>query len=253
MPVYAQIEQALRNAIARGAYAPGDQLPSESELAKRFSTTRSTVVHALQKLVYERVIERRQGRGTFVTENKERRAFDTNRFSYFERYIVNSGLSLTYKLIDFKESPHNPRINALLSLSERESLHRVRRIRLVEGKPLAMETRYMPTLTAVRIGEGLLKEMALQEIFIEKLGIEIISCPTIVRVGLAGAREAKYLNIVRGRPIFVNEHSFQGVNDATLLWGETVYTEDFQLRYSRRLTPDNQPDPGLEIRLDSFA
>lgn len=251
VPVYVQIEEALRNAIARGTYAAGDQLPSETELAKRFSTTRSTVIHALQKLVYDRIIERRQGRGTFVAEKSNRAAFDTNQFSFFERYIMNSGLTLTYKLVDFAEVPHTPHINAILSLSERETLYRMRRIRMVQGNPLALEVRYLPALTAVRIKENLLEKMALQDIFIEKLGIQIIACPTIVRVALSGQREAKYLKIGRGRPIFVNEHTFLGVNDNIELWGETIYTEDFQLRYARRLVPDNKPDAGLEIRLDS--
>jgi len=249
VPVYVQIEEALRNAIVRGTYQPGAQLPSETELAKRFATTRSTVIHALQKLVYDRIIERRQGRGTFVADNRGRASFDTSKFSFFERYIVNSGLELTYSLVDFVEVPRIARVNAMLSLSERESLYRVRRVRWVQGKPLALEIRFMPSLTAARINETLLTRMPLQDIFMEELGIRIVSCPTIVRVNLAGPREVKYLNVAKGRPIFVNEHTFRGLNDKIELWGETVYTENFQLRYDRLVHP-NAPDSGLEIRLD---
>ncbi|MDX5362412.1 MAG: GntR family transcriptional regulator, partial [Alphaproteobacteria bacterium] len=67
-PIYTRIQQELRSRIASGALRPGDRLPSEIELADAFSTTRMTVRHALQELVYENLIVRQKGRGSFVSE-----------------------------------------------------------------------------------------------------------------------------------------------------------------------------------------
>src|SRR5882762_7215190 len=52
-PLYIQIQRRIRNDIAAGAHAAGDRLPSESELASEFHTTRTTVRHALSQLVFE--------------------------------------------------------------------------------------------------------------------------------------------------------------------------------------------------------
>ena len=50
-PVYVRIQDRIRSAIATGALGPGDRLPTETELSSEFRTTRSTVRHALDRLV----------------------------------------------------------------------------------------------------------------------------------------------------------------------------------------------------------
>ena len=62
-----QITTQLREAIRRGFYVNGDQLPAERELAERFDTARSTIRKVLLNLETEGLIERRVGSGTFVT------------------------------------------------------------------------------------------------------------------------------------------------------------------------------------------
>ncbi|MDP3413623.1 MAG: GntR family transcriptional regulator, partial [Polaromonas sp.] len=53
LPPYAQIKQALKDALARGDYAPGAQLPSESALVAEFGVSRMTVGRALNELASE--------------------------------------------------------------------------------------------------------------------------------------------------------------------------------------------------------
>ena len=67
-PIYARIQAHIRGGIASGGFRPGERLPSETQLAAQFGTTRSTVVHALQKLVFDGVVVRRAGSGTYVSE-----------------------------------------------------------------------------------------------------------------------------------------------------------------------------------------
>jgi len=66
MSKYQQIYQIIRNDVVDGKYSEGEQIPTESELASRFSTTRKTVARALHKLEDEGVLLRRRGLGTFV-------------------------------------------------------------------------------------------------------------------------------------------------------------------------------------------
>lgn len=67
LPPYAQIKQALKDALARGDYAPGAQLPSESALVAEFGVSRMTVGRALNELASEGLIERIQGVGSFAS------------------------------------------------------------------------------------------------------------------------------------------------------------------------------------------
>ncbi|MGB3390066.1 MAG: GntR family transcriptional regulator [Pseudaminobacter sp.] len=73
IPKYFQIQELLRARIADGAYAVGQQLPSEGALANELSVSRQSVRTALMALVNEGLIERTAGRGTFVTEPPDKR------------------------------------------------------------------------------------------------------------------------------------------------------------------------------------
>ncbi|KOO05056.1 pyruvate dehydrogenase complex transcriptional repressor PdhR [Vibrio nereis] len=63
------IEQELERLIVEGTLAPGQQLPPERELAKQFDVSRPSVREAIQRLEAKRLLTRRQGGGTFVSEN----------------------------------------------------------------------------------------------------------------------------------------------------------------------------------------
>jgi GntR family transcriptional regulator len=69
LPLYAQLREQLETEI-REAMKPGDVLPSEPELEKRFGVSRITVRRALDELVLAGLIVREQGRGTFVREHQ---------------------------------------------------------------------------------------------------------------------------------------------------------------------------------------
>ncbi|MCW8132600.1 MAG: GntR family transcriptional regulator [Planctomycetota bacterium] len=66
LPSYAQLQQALRQAIVSRKLVPGERLPEERVLAKQFSLSRGTVRRALAQLEDDGLLLRHQGRGTFV-------------------------------------------------------------------------------------------------------------------------------------------------------------------------------------------
>ena len=66
-----RIYETLHQSILRGDYQKGEQIPTEHELAKRFSTSRPTVARALARLQKEGFIERRAGSGTYVRHISE--------------------------------------------------------------------------------------------------------------------------------------------------------------------------------------
>lgn len=71
-PIYEQVTQQIRNAIARGALQLGDKIPSVRELAQLLQINPNTVMRAYQELDRDGLIETRRGQGTFITTSKER-------------------------------------------------------------------------------------------------------------------------------------------------------------------------------------
>ena len=66
LPLHAQIDALLRDLIRQPKYADGSLLPDEVSLARQLGVSRSTLRAGMQKLIYEGLVERRQGHGTRV-------------------------------------------------------------------------------------------------------------------------------------------------------------------------------------------
>ncbi|MFI6288499.1 GntR family transcriptional regulator [Streptomyces sp. NPDC051018] len=67
-PMYVQLAGRLADAIASGEYAPGAQLPSETQLMERYGVSRPTVRQAVAELRNMRLVESHHGKGSFVTQ-----------------------------------------------------------------------------------------------------------------------------------------------------------------------------------------
>ena len=67
-PLYLQLRDALAERIASGEWKPGSAIPNESDLAREFGVSAGTMRKALDLMEAERLLTRRQGRGTFVND-----------------------------------------------------------------------------------------------------------------------------------------------------------------------------------------
>ncbi len=68
IPVYRQMMDQVKYYVASGVLKAGDQLPSIRELARALAVNPTTVVKAYNELQHEGVIERKHGKGVFITE-----------------------------------------------------------------------------------------------------------------------------------------------------------------------------------------
>jgi GntR family transcriptional regulator len=70
VPLYRQLIEQVKVAVARGKLSPGDQLPTVRQLAVELSINPNTVIRAYRELEIEGVLETHQGSGTFVGTRK---------------------------------------------------------------------------------------------------------------------------------------------------------------------------------------
>lgn len=241
VPVYLKIRNAIRDAISNAAYAPGDLLPSETELAKRYATTRATVVHAIQQLVFEGLVERKRGVGSFVAQPKLSSTVDTHRVAYFEQDAF--ARDLTYEVIGYGKAVVEDHVRDTLRLGRGEPVYRLQRLCLLSGKPIAFELRYLPALVGARLTAEMLARRSVQSLLDEEVGMPITRFLNAVRVALVPAAVARHLQLEKGRPVMVRTHTFLDAADTPLLWGETLYREEYQINYV--LTAMQAPDEAV--------
>src|SRR5699024_12796756 len=69
-PLYHQLKNIIRGKIETGEWEPGDKISSENDLRNEYKISRNTVQKAVDELVQDGVLERKQGKGTFVSRPK---------------------------------------------------------------------------------------------------------------------------------------------------------------------------------------
>lgn len=140
LPLYQIIEEYIAGKIEDETYPVGSQIPKERELCEMFNASRMTVSKALNNLVMNGMIYRNQGKGTFVRMRyPESRALHSMLgFSEDMKRIGKDALSQVkeYKVI---HADSYPTIQHILQLNDKEYMHRLVRLRLADGQPLAAE------------------------------------------------------------------------------------------------------------------
>ena len=69
VPVYLQLKEQVKHAIAIGALRPGDQLPTVRKLAEQLVINPNTVVRTYRELQHEGIVELKQGSGAFIRDS----------------------------------------------------------------------------------------------------------------------------------------------------------------------------------------
>ena len=144
-PLYQQIYDDLKDAIRDGVYAPGDKVPSESELSERYQVSRITVRRAIEDLCSEGILTKMQGRGTFVeTRRLSSRLFRTNETISFTSLCAESDVTPGAHIVERQIVPSRPDELEFFSLEEGSLMVMVRRTRTADGLPVADETVIVP-------------------------------------------------------------------------------------------------------------
>lgn len=140
-PLYARAEQELRARIAAGEWKPGEALPTENVLAAQLGISQGTLRRALGVLEAQRLIERRQGIGTYVTQATSERAL----FHFFRAEGLDGArLAPTSRLHRLERAPATPEEARALALTRRARVHRFTRQRFIAGSSPIVEEIALP-------------------------------------------------------------------------------------------------------------
>ncbi|AYD04477.1 GntR family transcriptional regulator [Neorhizobium sp. NCHU2750] len=231
MPIYARIEQHLRDEIAAGRLGAGDRIPSEPELARDFATTRSTVAKALQQLVFEGVIIRRAGSGSYVAPRSLSAPIELSRVRSFEEQLAAKGAAIGYVLIGISEREPTDTEMETLHLNAGDLVHALDRLRLVGGKKVSVERRVFSAELGRLVTVDMLQSMSIHRILDERFRLAVHRVEGRIRAGLAYGEIARYLDIKPGSPLLIRDYVLFSIDRRPLVCGESFYLEEFQIDY----------------------
>lgn len=143
VPLYHQLKEQIKQNILSGTYKEGDLIPSEREFGDQYELSSTTIRRALNDLVQENFLERKAGKGTFVRQNKVKR--DLRKVIGFTKNMQEMGLQPTTQVLSVRVLNANPFARKRLELSKGEKVVRLERLRLADGLPMMLETRYIRT------------------------------------------------------------------------------------------------------------
>jgi GntR family transcriptional regulator len=217
VPLYYQIREALRNAIMRGEYMAGDQLPTEVELCEHFDVSLTTVRRALSDLTNEGLLERISGKGTFVREPDT--AWDLGPFTSFTQEMKRRDLAPDNRIVRAEiVEPSERIIDALRLGGSAEPVFCLERVRLVGDTPLMIETAYLPMSRFPGIESiDWKKEKSLLRVMLDRYYVPLVEVRDVIEPTLVGERQAELLDVkpfslalhLRTSLYMLNEELFQ--------------------------------------------
>jgi GntR family transcriptional regulator len=229
--MYYRIEQGILEQIQSGLLKPGEQLPTEAELVERHGVSRITAKRALDDLVNQGLAYRQQGKGTFVAS---RRIRDISGFGSFSEDIRSRGLTPSSQVILFKEVYPEADIRERLHLAEGSRAFILKRLRLADGDPVAVETAHI----SCALCPGLLKEdLAAQSLFAvlkERFGILPTWADAEIESRAATKHEATLLGMKEGKPVLQARRTTFTANYEVIECVDSIYRGDRFTFYTGR-------------------
>ena len=193
LPLYQQLQRALKLAIDQHILSPDDALPAERDLAADFAVSRITVRKALDGLVGEGLLVRRQGSGNFVSARVEKNFAMLTSFSEDMRARGRSPRTVWLKR---SSGTVNPEEALALRLSPGTPVYRFHRLRFADEAPMAIE---FATIVAAALPSIEAVDQSLYEA-LEKSGNRPVRALQRLRAVLLTADQAELLKAKAGDP-----------------------------------------------------
>lgn len=142
LPVYAQVEDYIRQRIRSGQWQPGGPIPAERELAQTLGVSRLSVRQAIFNLSQEGLLRRRQGSGTYVSERSTSHLL--LRFGGFAEDMLRTGVAVTTRLLEYARIPAGAAEAAELRVAPGAPLVLLTRLRSTGEGPVLLGTSLIP-------------------------------------------------------------------------------------------------------------
>jgi GntR family transcriptional regulator len=213
-PLYLQVRDALAARIAAREWKPNVAIPNESDLAREFGVSPGTMRKALELMEGERLLRRRQGRGTFVNDQTS----DELLMRYRNiRTADGNRIAGEIKVLNISLATPSPAECARLLVAQDDCVWRIRRIRGDSGKPFMVEDSVVPAAlfpaldTQDELSRGI-------PVLAQQYGILLGKGDERISIGSASSAVAETLNLSFGAPILMLDRLLHTIEGHVVEW-----------------------------------
>lgn len=233
VPLYHQIESDLRKLIETGIVVPEDILPPENELCRTYGVGRHTVRMALSRLVNDRLIVRKSGRGTVVMAGPDRTRFYLDRS--FTRQMADFGLAARSVLLESSAGVvdvHAP--EPLRAHVGARCLH-LSRLRLGDGDPVGLQYTTLLVEHCPGIEKVDFAHQSLYDVLHTQYHLVIARISHVVSAAAADHTQASLLQVGFGNPLLVVKTTAHLASNDIIEYTTSYYRTD-KYEYSTTYT-----------------
>jgi GntR family transcriptional regulator len=214
-PLYRQVYDVLVKRFNEGTWRAAQALPSEQALAAELGVSQGTVRKALDALESEKLVERRQGKGTYVAEHTQ----ESSLFRFF-RLATPEGRRAAPTSADcsVKRRPARPAEAEKLQLREGAAIVEITRTRLVDGHPAVLERIVVPAALLPGIEHVDPMPNTLYQLYQRDYGITIVTAREQLRADIARREDCRRLGVQPGAPLLNIERIGVGLDGTLVEW-----------------------------------
>jgi GntR family transcriptional regulator len=216
-PLYRQIKTLILQGLASGEWRPGESIPSESELAVRYSVSQGTVRKAIDEMAAENLLVRKQGKGTFVASHHDPRAF----FRFLRIVPIDGPLTPSQSVpLECWRAKAGPEVSRILQVPLGAPTVIVRRLLKFGGKPVVVDEIYL----VGELFQGLTMEVlqdyqgSIYSLFEERFGVRMIRAEERLRAVVADRGAAELLKVAEGSPLLSVERVTYTYGERPVEW-----------------------------------
>ena len=204
-PQYLEIEAVLREEVA--SLPPNTALPTEVQLAKRFSVSRITLRRALDMLEHSGLISRQRGRGTIVSPHKVLRRFSP--LLSFEHDLRDQGIEFETLLVSHEFQAKPPEfIRRRLNIPVDSTAASLVFVRIVDDRIICTDRRYIHPLVARQLRVEQLEHGNTSGVVEEAVGMRIVSVDWESEIVPCAGDAAAALRIAPGTLVVANTFTY---------------------------------------------
>ena len=222
-PLYKQVYDSLIARLSDGYWKPGAALPSEFALADQLGVSQGTVRKALNQLVAENILRRRQGKGTYVSEHTQ----ESSMFRFFRyREAGDKDIIPVTELIDMSRRNATEREIDKLQLEEDIRVVQLTRVRSINGRPAIFEHVLQPLAIFPDIDKERELPNSLYTLYQEKYNISIVEVKDELQAVSLPADIATHLNLAAGSPALMTERASINIDGRVAEWSQAYCNTD---------------------------
>lgn len=196
-PLHQAIRTRLVEAISAGEWKPGEAIPTETDLARGFGVAIGTIRKAVDGLVAQQALVRRQGKGTFVA------AHDPGRLMFHFFHVVGRDGTKSYPevtTLDFRRDRAGNPDAAALGISPLDKVIRIRNVLTLGQRRAILDDIALPAELFPGLTEKifLARDNTIYHLYQSRYGINVLRTDERLRATLATRGEAQHLGVAEG-------------------------------------------------------